>query len=383
MKREVILLVLLVCMPISYADVLDVPSVSNDGLEPIEEGDDVKKFIYAGSNIVASVEDETGTSVIKYYHQGRLNNRLTTDSSGNIDEEFLSLPFGQKIANSGVDYPFTGKEDDESSLYYFGARYYDSNLGRFTSVDSMAGKDGNLAYAYVANNPMNYVDPDGREMTSMQRLMLTIASKADSDAINKLTGNRLRGTQMLIHYLLGSGEPVNVELTAIGWTSVLKKLYLREGWRVGDGEPSLWTASRDPNYPASEGWEETIRTVEFDCRYEGGTKDDWNLVGNAYIARKVGENTIQFAISRETFDFEGSEFEEWGEYSRKVPFELASQMKKLFPEAITLKKGLVNVDAKWLQSVGKPVPIISEFFADEDFTNTLREIQARPGNQYP
>jgi len=53
---------------------------------------------------------------------------LTTDSSGNLDKEFKSLPFGQKVLNSGVDYAFTGKEEDESSLYYFGARYYDDNL---------------------------------------------------------------------------------------------------------------------------------------------------------------------------------------------------------------------------------------------------------------
>ncbi|MBT7237292.1 RHS repeat-associated core domain-containing protein, partial [Candidatus Woesearchaeota archaeon] len=62
------------------------------------------------------------------------------------------------IANSGVDYPFTGKGEDESGLYYFGARYYDDNLGRFVSVDPIASEP---AYQYVGNNPMNYVDPTG------------------------------------------------------------------------------------------------------------------------------------------------------------------------------------------------------------------------------
>jgi len=157
MRSLVIFLVLLVVgMPISHAKVVEVPGVGSgeEVPEPLRDGDGVKKFVYAGSKIVASIED----SGVEYYHQGRMSNRLTTDSSGSLDKEFKSLPFGQKIENSGVDYPFTGKEEDESSLYYFGARYYDDNLGRFVSVDPVPGEH---SYAYVLNNPMNFVDPTG------------------------------------------------------------------------------------------------------------------------------------------------------------------------------------------------------------------------------
>ena len=160
MKREVILLLFLViCIPISYAEVVDIPGITKGESEAEQprDGLGIKKFIYAGNSVVASVKD----SNIEYYHQDRLSNRITTDSSGNKDKEFKSLPFGQKIENTGVDYPFTGKEEDESSLYYFAARYYDDNLGRFVSGDPYTGQGGNLAYAYVSNNPMNLVDPSG------------------------------------------------------------------------------------------------------------------------------------------------------------------------------------------------------------------------------
>jgi RHS repeat-associated protein len=160
MKTLVIFLILLiVSMPISYAKVVDIPGItSGESEEPeaLRDGPGVKKFVYAGSGIIASIE----SSEIKYYHQGRMSNRITTDSDGNKDKEFKSLPFGQKILNSGVDYAFTGKQEDESSLYYFGARYYDDNLGRFTGVDPVKE---NHPYAYVKNNPMNYVDPTGME----------------------------------------------------------------------------------------------------------------------------------------------------------------------------------------------------------------------------
>ena len=153
MKRALILLILIISMPISYAKVVDVPNVED--YDSLRDASGVKKFIYAGDRAVASIED----SEIKYYHQDRLSNRITTGSIGQLGEEFKSLPFGQKIENSGVDYPFTGKEEDESGLYYFGARYYDDNIGRFTSVDPISEEQ---AYAYVENNPIMYNDPDGR-----------------------------------------------------------------------------------------------------------------------------------------------------------------------------------------------------------------------------
>ena len=65
----------------------------------------------------------------------------------------------------------TGKERDaESGLDYFGARYYGSALGRMTSPDPHSGTMLHVInpqrwnmYAYAMNNPLSYVDPDGRD----------------------------------------------------------------------------------------------------------------------------------------------------------------------------------------------------------------------------
>ena len=55
---------------------------------------------------------------------------------------------------------FTGKEfDADSNLYYYGARYYDPYIGRFTQRDPIG--DGVNWYAYVANNPLRFIDPTG------------------------------------------------------------------------------------------------------------------------------------------------------------------------------------------------------------------------------
>ena len=98
-------------------------------------------YFYAGSKLVASKNSE-----IKYHFRDRLGS----------DVDSKQLPFGQEIY-SDSRFSFTGKELD-SKLYYFGARYHDSEIGRFTSVDPVKGE---LAYGYVMNNPMNLIDPSG------------------------------------------------------------------------------------------------------------------------------------------------------------------------------------------------------------------------------
>ena len=58
---------------------------------------------------------------------------------------------------------YTGKFFDESSgLYYFNARWYDCELGRFTTQDP--ARDGANWWIYCGGNPITFVDPDGREI---------------------------------------------------------------------------------------------------------------------------------------------------------------------------------------------------------------------------
>jgi RHS repeat-associated protein len=52
--------------------------------------------------------------------------------------------------------------DEGNGLFYMWARYYDPEIGRFISKDPIGFLGGDLnLYAYVQNNPINWVDPEG------------------------------------------------------------------------------------------------------------------------------------------------------------------------------------------------------------------------------
>lgn len=96
--------------------------------------------------------------------------RVTLKEDGSIDSWSDYYPFGKESRSSvSVNKPreqFTGKERDaESGLDYFGARYYNSEVGRWMSVDPKAGKYPSLSpFVYVANNPLKFIDPDGKKI---------------------------------------------------------------------------------------------------------------------------------------------------------------------------------------------------------------------------
>jgi len=79
-----------------------------------------------------------------------------------------TTPFGQTVMSgyrlNTQQKKFVGKEQDESGLYYYGARYYDSWQCRFVCVDPLWREYPYYTpYQYAGNRPMNYIDLDGLE----------------------------------------------------------------------------------------------------------------------------------------------------------------------------------------------------------------------------
>ena len=140
------------------------------------------------SDLINSLEDEFGntyslsdlqntvtysgtqvTDLPYFFHRDHSGSTaLVTDSLGNVDQRIEYTPDGsaffQNVTGSyRTPYRFNAKEyDDDTELYYFGARYYDKNLGIWISPDPLAeGYPGVSPYAYCHGNPLSRVDNDG------------------------------------------------------------------------------------------------------------------------------------------------------------------------------------------------------------------------------
>ena len=103
--------------------------------------------------------------------------RVTVDHNGLVVSYDDYDPWGMVLegrsGNSGDandKIKFTGKERDKETNYdYFGARYYDSRIGRWLSVDPLSGLHPDYTpFAYVYNNPMLLVDPDGKDSIQLK-----------------------------------------------------------------------------------------------------------------------------------------------------------------------------------------------------------------------
>jgi RHS repeat-associated protein len=137
---------------------------------------------------------------VLFYHADHLGStNVVTDLAGDVVESTEFYPFGRTRHEHkngfDADYQYTGKElDKETGLMYYEARYMDAVTGRFVSVDPLAVAPPELmlsnpqffhAYAYAGNNPVIYLDPDGK-MLELSDAAAIHAYKAGSSSLSGL-----------------------------------------------------------------------------------------------------------------------------------------------------------------------------------------------------
>jgi RHS repeat-associated protein len=116
--------------------------------------------------------DASAQTKVTYFHNDLSGNPVAaSDSTGQIIWRESYRPYGERLKNEAASQTnsqwYTGhRQDADTGLVYMGARHYDPLIGRFLSIDPAGFSESDPhsfnRYAYANNNPLKFVDPDGR-----------------------------------------------------------------------------------------------------------------------------------------------------------------------------------------------------------------------------
>ena len=146
------------------------------------------------------LEYEITNGIVKTYHPDHLGSTmLLTDSAGAPVDYFEYDSYGTPTYRTGVtDTPFRwhgalGCMTDASGLVYMRARYYNPRLMRFLNQDPIGFEGGMNWYAFVGNNPVERVDPNGLYFNGYSGMQEYISQPGFQFAIYKAEYERFYG----------------------------------------------------------------------------------------------------------------------------------------------------------------------------------------------
>lgn len=141
--------------------------------QTLDVSDATRIALVETKTVDTSIPGFASTTRLRYQLANHLESTSTElDQTGAVIGYEEYFPYGGtswQASSSTTDvsskrYRYTGKErDDETGLYYHGARYYAAWLGRWTSADPAGLVDGTNLYRHVRNNPVRLVDPAGTD----------------------------------------------------------------------------------------------------------------------------------------------------------------------------------------------------------------------------
>lgn len=187
----------------------------------------------------------------KYYENDYLCYvRVVTDADEEVLEHNDYSGFGQRLESSTGSanrYRYNGKEEQVTGslgLIDYGARLYDNLLPRWTTPDPLAEKYYSYSpYAFCNNNPVNFVDPDGRSTWVV----------ANPDGTYTIEGGNLDDNDLNIYVVTYDEDDNMIIGESIGKTSSITSFY--DGDKDDNNEIKGWKTGSVINPNDRSGWE--------------------------------------------------------------------------------------------------------------------------------
>ena len=151
-----------------------------------------------------------------YYHPDHLgSSSYITNLDGEVVQHIEYVPFGEVFVEErnniwNTPYLFNAKEfDEETGLYYYGARYYDPHISLWITTDPIKNKYPNISsYCYTANNPVRFIDPDGR--------IIKLPKGTTSEQIFIVLGNIQKLTDDKVVFSTQKDGSVRIKIASLG-----------------------------------------------------------------------------------------------------------------------------------------------------------------------
>ena len=166
----------------------------------VYDGQNMVTRLYGGGTVLARYTQGLGIdeplaeylSGTPYYYEADGLGSVTSlsNASGAVANTYGYDSFGRLTTSTGTVsnwFRYTGREyDTATGLYYYRARYYDPQVGRFLSEDPIGFLGGLDFYSYVGSNPALWVDPTGLSPLSYDQIAKLVSANNKSGQSNEL-----------------------------------------------------------------------------------------------------------------------------------------------------------------------------------------------------